>query len=70
MDFAIGLPRTRTGYDAIWVIVDQLNKLAYFLAIRNNFTLDKLAKLYINEVVELNGVLVSIVSYRDPRFTY
>ena len=66
MDFVVGLPRTQIDHDAIWVIVDQLNKLAYFLAIRNNFTLDKLAKLYINEIVKFHEVPMSIVSDRDP----
>ena len=68
MDFAIGLPRTRTGYDAIWVIVDQLTKLAHFLAIRYNFSLDRLVKLYINEIVKFHRVSMSILSDRDPRF--
>jgi hypothetical protein len=27
MDFIVGLPRTRDGYDSIWVIVDRLPKL-------------------------------------------
>ena len=69
MDFIIGLPRTRAGYNTIWVIVDRLTKLAHFLPIRNNFSLDRLAELYINEIVKLHGVPVSIVSDRDPRFT-
>ena len=51
------------------MIVDRLTKSVHFLAIRNNFSLDKLAKLYINEIVKLHGVLVSIVSDKDPRFT-
>ena len=69
MDFVVDLPRTRTGYDAIWVIVDRLTKSAHFLVIRYNFSLDRLVKLYINEIVKLNGVSISIVSDRDPRFT-
>ena len=69
MDFVIGLPRTQPDYDAIWVIVDRLTKSAHFLAIRNNFSLDKLGKLYISEIVKLHEVSVSIVSDRDPRFT-
>ena len=69
MHFVIGLPCTQTGYDAIWVIMDRLTKSAHFLAIRNNFSLDKLAKLYISEILKLYGVLVSIVSIRDPQFT-
>ena len=62
MDFVVGLPRTQAGYDAIWVIVDRLTKLAHFLTICNNFTLDRLTKLYINEIVKLHRVSVSIVS--------
>ena len=69
MDFVVGLPRTRSGYDAIWVIMDRLTKSAHFLVIRNNFSLDRLARLYINEIVKLHGVQVSIVLDRDPRLT-
>ena len=69
MDFVIGLPRTRTGHNAIWVIVDQLTKLAHFLAMRSTSSLERLAKLYINEIVKLHGVPISIVLDRDPRFT-
>ena len=65
MDFVVGLPYTRTGYDAIWVIVDRLTKSAHFLDIRNNFSLDRLVKLYINEIVKFHGVSMSIVSNRD-----
>ena len=68
MDFVVGLPRTWVDYDAIWIIVDRLTKSMHFLAIRNNFSLDKLAKLYIGEIVKLHGVSMSIVSNRDPRF--
>ncbi|GJS38343.1 putative reverse transcriptase domain-containing protein [Tanacetum coccineum] len=31
MDFVTKLPRTSSGYDTIWVIVDRLTKSAYFL---------------------------------------
>ncbi|KAL2230621.1 UNVERIFIED_CONTAM: Transposon Tf2-12 polyprotein [Sesamum indicum] len=56
-------------HDAIWVIVDRLTKSAHFLPVRIIDSLDKLAGLYISEIVRLHGVSVSIVSYRDPRFT-
>ena len=69
MDFVVGLPHTQASYNAIWVIMDRLTKSAHFLAIRNNFSLDKLGKLYISEIVKLHEVSVSIVSDRDPRFT-
>ena len=69
MDFVIGLPRTQQGHDAVWVIVDRLTKSAHFLPIKVSYSLDKLAEIYIREVVRLYGVPFSIVSDRDPRFT-
>ena len=69
MDFFIGLSRTRRQHDAIWVIVDRLAKSAHFLPVSNDDPLDKLAQLYVEEIVRLHGVPVSIVSDRDPRFT-
>ena len=69
MDFVSGLPRTQRNHDAIWVIVDRLTKSAHFLAIRMDYSLERLAELYINEIVRLHGIPVSIVSDRDLRFT-
>jgi hypothetical protein len=34
MDFIVGLPRTQSCYDSIWVIVDQLTKVALFIPIK------------------------------------
>ena len=51
MDFVMGLLRTSFGHDGIWVIVDRLTKSAHFLAIRATYSLDKLAQLYVNEIV-------------------
>ncbi|KAL0346156.1 UNVERIFIED_CONTAM: Transposon Tf2-11 polyprotein [Sesamum radiatum] len=56
-------------HDAVWVIVDRLTKSAHFLPIRQNDSLDKLAELYVSEIVRLHGIPTSIVSDRDPRFT-
>ena len=69
MDFVTGLPRTQRKNDAIWVIVDRLRKSAHFLPIRWGCTLDQLVKRYVDEIVRLHGVPLSIVSDRDPRFT-
>ena len=69
MDFVMGLPRTSKGNNAIWVIVDRLTKTAHFIPIKEDFSLDQLARIYIKEVVRLHGVPTSIVSDRDPRFT-
>ena len=64
-----GLPRTQRQLDSIWVIVDQLTKSAHFLPVNVEDSLEKLAQLYVDEIVRLHGVPVSIVSDRDPRFT-
>ena len=69
MDFVVGLSRTASGRDAIWVIVDRLTKTAHFIPIRISFSLDRLARLYVNEIVSKHGVPASIISDRDPRFT-
>ena len=63
------LPRTLQGHDAVWVIVDRLTKSAHFLVVRMTFTMKRFCWLYIREIVRLHGVLVFIVSNRDPRFT-
>ena len=69
MDFVTGLPRTQRGHDAIWVIVDRLTKSAHFIATNNTYSLERYAQLYVDEIVRLHGVPVSIVSERDPCFT-
>ena len=69
MDFMTHLPRTPRRHDAVWVIVDRLTKLTFFLAVRMTFTFEEFYRLYIREIVRLHGVLVSIVSDGDPRFT-
>ena len=65
MDFMIGLPRTFQKHDTVWVIVDRLTKSAHFLLIQISDSLEKLAFLYITEIVRLHGVPLSIVSDRD-----
>ncbi|GJW85304.1 putative nucleotidyltransferase, ribonuclease H [Tanacetum coccineum] len=69
MDFITKLPRSSSGHDAIWVIVDRLTKLAHFLAIREDYSMEKLARLYIDEIVARHGVPTLIISDRDGRFT-
>ncbi|CAL9074467.1 unnamed protein product, partial [Musa textilis] len=69
MDFVIGLPKTAKGYDGIWVVVDRLTKSAHFLPVNKKYSLDKLACLYIKEIIRYHGVPVSIISDRDSRFT-
>ena len=69
MDFVSGFPLTQQKHDSVWVIVDRLTKSAHFIPVRIDYSMDRLAKLYVDEIVRLHGVPLSIVSDRDPRFT-
>ena len=69
MDFMTHLPRTSQGHDTVWVIVDWLSKSTHFLDMGMTFTMEEFYRLYIPEIVRLHGVLISIVSDRNPRFT-
>ena len=66
MDFVTHLPRSTKGHDSVWVIVERLTKCAHFLPMNQKWSIDRLAKLYVREVVRLHGVPESIVSDRDP----
>ncbi|GJT84583.1 putative reverse transcriptase domain-containing protein [Tanacetum coccineum] len=69
MDFVTKLPRTSSGHGTIWVIVDRLTKSAHFLLMREDYKMDRLARLYLNEIVARNGVPILVISDRDSRFT-
>ncbi|GJW00145.1 putative reverse transcriptase domain-containing protein [Tanacetum coccineum] len=69
MDFITKLLRSKNGHDTIWVIVDRLTKSAHFLAIREDYSTERLAKIYIDEIVTRHRVPVSIILDRDGRFT-
>ncbi|GJW80080.1 putative reverse transcriptase domain-containing protein [Tanacetum coccineum] len=69
MDFVTKLPKSSSGHDTTWVVMDRLTKSAHLLPIRKDYKMEKLAKIYTNEIVARHGVSVSIISYRDSRFT-
>ncbi|CAH1412293.1 unnamed protein product [Lactuca virosa] len=69
MDFVTKLPKSSDGLDTIWVIVDRLTKSAHFLPIKESYKMERLKRIYIQEIVRLHGVPVSIISDRDSRFT-
>jgi hypothetical protein len=69
MDFIVGLPRTRTGYDSIWVVVDYLTKAAHFIPVKTTYNSAVLAERYMSRVVCLHGVPKKIVSNRGTQFT-
>ena len=68
MDFVVGLPRSQENHDAISVIVDRLTKMAHFIAYNMMYSVERLNRSYIQHIVCLHGVLVTIVLYRDSHF--
>jgi hypothetical protein len=68
MDFIVGLPRTRDGYDSIWVIVDRLTKIAHFIPVKATYSRTKLAELYMARIMCLHRVTKMIVSDRGTQF--
>ena len=69
MDFVSGFSLMQQKHDSVWVIVDRLTKSAHFILVRIDYSVDRLAELYVNDIVRLHGVSLFIVSDRDPRFT-
>ncbi|GKF70718.1 putative reverse transcriptase domain-containing protein, partial [Tanacetum coccineum] len=58
-----------SGHDTIRVIVDRLTKSAHFLPMREDYKMDRLARLYLNVIVARHGMPISIISNRDSHFT-
>ena len=51
------------------MIFDKLTKSTHNIPVRMDYSMDRLAELYVKEIVRLHGIPLSIVSNRDPRFT-
>jgi hypothetical protein len=64
MDFIVGLPRTRAGYDSIWVVVDCLTKATHFIPVKTAYNSAVLVKLYMSQIVCLHGIPKKITSDR------
>jgi hypothetical protein len=69
MDFIVSLSRTQSGYDSIWLIIDQLTKVAHFITIKTTYSGSQLAELYMSRIVCLHGVPKKIVSDRGTQVT-
>ena len=67
MDFVTGLPKSQ-GYDAIWVVVDQLTKTRHFVPCRSSVDATGLADLFVQHIFRIHGLPNSIVSDRRPQF--
>ncbi|GJW13684.1 reverse transcriptase domain-containing protein, partial [Tanacetum coccineum] len=69
MDFVTKLPKTSSGHDTIWVIVDRLTKSVHFIPTRETYSMETLTMLYIKEIVSWHGVPISIILDRNSHFT-
>jgi hypothetical protein len=69
MDFIMGLPRTQSGYDSTWVIMDRLTKVAHFIPIKTTYSGPQLVELFMSRIVCLHGVPKKIVFDRGTQFT-
>jgi hypothetical protein len=56
MDFIFGLPTTQSGYDSIWVVVDNFLKVAHLIPVKTTYKGAKLEELCIARIVCLHRV--------------
>ncbi|MCO5590874.1 hypothetical protein L7F22_044849 [Adiantum nelumboides] len=69
MDFIFYFPKTQSGHNGIWTIIDQFSKHAHFIPVKKTVKPQHLARLYVTPIFRLHGMPEMIVSVRDPRFT-
>ena len=69
INLIIDFPRSRRQYDSIWVIVDRMTKSTHFFPLKTTYSTEDYAKLYLQFLVRLHGVLISIISDRGAQFT-
>ena len=70
MDFVTGFLKSQWRNTAIWVIIDRLTKSAHFITVRITYGSDKLAQIYVQEIIRLHGVPVMFTPARGSKFTY
>ncbi|GKB68238.1 reverse transcriptase domain-containing protein [Tanacetum coccineum] len=68
MDFVTKLPKSSQACDTIWMTIDQLTKSAIFVPMRETDPMEKLARMYLKEVVTRHGIPILIICDHDPRF--
>jgi len=63
MDFVVGLPECE-WFDAIRIVVDRLSKMQHFIPCHTTLDALDLAELFLQEVVRLHGLPLTIISDR------
>ena len=69
LDLIVGLPWTRRKNDSIWVVLDSFTKFAPFIPVKSTYYVEECASIYINEVMSLHGISLSVIFYRGSQFT-
>ena len=69
MEFVVGLPCTQKSYNSIWVVVDNLTKFARFIPLKSTYLAEDYARIFIDEIVCRNGILLSIILDWGAQFT-
>ena len=69
MDFITDMPVNTVGGDSVFVVVDRFSKQTHLIPLTTDTSAIACAKAYLDNIVRLHGVPLSIVSDRDPRFT-
>ena len=64
MNFVVGLPRMRWKNDSLWMVVYKLTKSAHFMSSKPSYSAEEYARIYVNEIVSLHGITLSIISDR------
>ena len=68
MDFMVALPTTSEGWDAMFVVVDTLTKMAHFIPTKTTPTAKDTAHLFFDHIFRYHGLPKKIISVRDSKF--
>jgi hypothetical protein len=69
MDYIVGLSLTTKRHDSISMVVDTLMKSAHFIPMCMTYQVPYIARVFINEIVILQGIAKRIISDHESVFT-